>query len=364
MATNKSPALSQTHLTSDAFTPNKNLINESGLLNDTFIESDFGELKDDQKVIEKTLNYLINFNPNDKFRKCRQTNKTNASKISPRADVPDTVSEDLKSLTDINDLHPGVLLDLLKKVNSLNKKLLQNYKHLNEKYLKLENNLKDSLNKPCKNPPAPSLSTLQPYCSTPAPINSNTESNKYFEKINEQLQMKVDSLEQARNENKLLCSGKFIEDLTKTDSNSNFCESVFQKFKSLDDTINKTELRSVYIFGKNRKSVIVECSSNFIKIKLLKLIKSMKPDDVYLSEFVTARRYKLFHRVRNIKKEHPAVIRSVYIRQGNIYYRLHSGSTFRCVKTDNDVSLLEHFVLVNSEELINQENNTLAPQSQ
>ena len=229
--------------------------------------------------------------------------------------------------------------------------------------LKLESNLKESLNGQCEHPPQPLISTDPPHCSTPAPVYRTSESIKDFEKINEQLQLKVDSLEQARNENKLLCSGKFVEDLTKINTNLNVGRLVFQKFKSLDNSINEIDLQNVYIFGKNRKGIIIECSSSFIKIKLLKLIKSLKPDDLYLSEFLTARRYKLFQRVKNVKKENPSIIRSVYIRQGNIYYRLHSDSSYKCVKTDKDVLLLEHNVQVEFGEFSNRDNTTRERQS-
>ena len=55
--------------------------------------------------------------------------------------VPDNITETAKSFTNINDLHPGILLEYLTKVNSLNKKLLNHCDNLTKKYDQLNEKL-------------------------------------------------------------------------------------------------------------------------------------------------------------------------------------------------------------------------------
>ena len=92
---------------------------------DVFWEDiDVDSLKDEQSKIESTLNFLLNYNCTKKKvgrpSKSESSNKPDKQTLQ----IPDTVSDELKSFTDINVLHPGVLLDYLKKINNFNKKIL------------------------------------------------------------------------------------------------------------------------------------------------------------------------------------------------------------------------------------------------
>ena len=60
--------------------------------------------------------------------------------------IPDTVRPDLKSLVNISELHRGILLDYLIKVNTLNTKHLNNFELLNKKCNELNDTIKDSTN--------------------------------------------------------------------------------------------------------------------------------------------------------------------------------------------------------------------------
>ena len=84
-------------------------------------------MNDEQANIDKSLNFLINYKPDKKVR-------TRGKSIKGQLEIPSIVSQDLIDITDINDLHAGVLLDYLKKVNIFNKKLLANINLLSSKY--------------------------------------------------------------------------------------------------------------------------------------------------------------------------------------------------------------------------------------
>ena len=104
---------------------------------DNQFEFNFESLKEDQIVIDKTLNFLVNFNPTKRGRGRPPNKKINkdlstfdASASSNVNDIPDTVSENLKTITIKNDLYAGILLDNLKKVHCLNKKLFAGFERL------------------------------------------------------------------------------------------------------------------------------------------------------------------------------------------------------------------------------------------
>ena len=75
-------------------------------------------LKSEQKKIDTNINFLLNYNP--KKKKAGRPPKTDSTNTNVQ--FPASVSDKFKSIVDINDLHPGVLLDYLIKVNNFNKK--------------------------------------------------------------------------------------------------------------------------------------------------------------------------------------------------------------------------------------------------
>ena len=81
---------------------------------------------------------------NYKCTKNQSSRTTKNSQNCNKLKVPAAVSESYKSITDISDIHAGVLLDYLSKVCSLNKKLISNYESLNHKYSELNDRIKNT----------------------------------------------------------------------------------------------------------------------------------------------------------------------------------------------------------------------------
>ena len=109
---------SQSKSTSHNQTPG-NTESDCELLNEETILS---ELKNDQLVIDATEKFLLNF----KFQK-RIRGRPKAGAVGATPELPETVNENLRSITDINDLHAGLLLDYIVKLNKFNKRLLSNF---------------------------------------------------------------------------------------------------------------------------------------------------------------------------------------------------------------------------------------------
>ena len=124
--------------------------------------------------------------------------------------VPDNVSESLKTILDVNDLHAGVLLDYLTKVSRLNKKLIDHVQNLNDKLCVLSEKIdsNESVEPVTRN------STHDPVavnhrCSTLS-ADVIASSNQNNDVCNNELSFKLDDLEQKSNSNVLLCKGEII----------------------------------------------------------------------------------------------------------------------------------------------------------
>ena len=89
--------------------------------------------RSEQSKINAGLNFLLNFDPTK--RKQGRPPKDIEGKVKQ---IPESINPNLRAFTNINELHPGVLIDHLVRVNSLNQKILNSFNALNEKYQELD----------------------------------------------------------------------------------------------------------------------------------------------------------------------------------------------------------------------------------
>ena len=103
------------------------------VFDDNESESDFSitDIKNEQKIIDSTLKHLLNSPVPIKPKRGRPPSKQNKQEANSK--LPDTISETLKSVENIKDLHGGILLDYLIKINKLNKVLVNKLDILNNK---------------------------------------------------------------------------------------------------------------------------------------------------------------------------------------------------------------------------------------
>ena len=80
----------------------------------------------------------------------------------------------------------------------------------------------------------------------------------------------------------------------------------------------------VGLFGKERKSLKIECSNPSTRIYLLKQARIRRPTGLFLSEFLTPAKNSVFYNLRQLRKQYPDRFKSVFTRGGNVYYRLSS----------------------------------------
>ena len=194
-------------------------------------EFDYSELEKEQEVIDKGLNFLLNFKHKKPVGRPSKTNSTETSSLK----VPDFVNPTLKSITNINELHPGVLLDYLVKINTFNKKILQHCNDLNIKVKTLSDKVDDNYKIHDNIPPNLNISTQPRPSSQP-----NEEITATIDK-SEHLELKLDALEQKSLSNVLTCSGDFVGDVcdigastsTTSGNNRNLMTAFTDKLKLL-----------------------------------------------------------------------------------------------------------------------------------
>ena len=68
--------------------------------------------------------------------------------------------------------------------------------------------------------------------------------------------------------------------------------------------------------GKDKKHIKLKLSSNFVKVKLFKLIKSKKPSGIFINEYLTKTRSALLYKLRLFKRSNLDKIESVYSFNG------------------------------------------------
>ena len=155
---------------------------------------------------------------------------------------------------------------------------------------------------------------------TPIPIEQNT----VLEGVNNRLER----IEQNLNSNTLICRGPTIERLitesaTRESANlerlkGRICEAV------CGDEVTAVDVRDlqVSLYGRDKKSVRLSCTNAGSKIHLLKQARKKKPEGLFVNEFLTSNKLKLYKNLRQLKALHPNKIKAVFTRNGNIFYTL------------------------------------------
>ena len=85
---------------------------------ETVNDLDFTNLRGDQETIDSTLKFLLNYNVHKKKRGRPAFNTNEEKNVPDRLTVPDSVNDSLKTITNVSQLHAGVLIDYLIKSNN------------------------------------------------------------------------------------------------------------------------------------------------------------------------------------------------------------------------------------------------------
>ena len=309
-------------------------------------EIDIDGLSENQSRIDSVLKFLLHYNCPKKNvgRPKKQAGKavkdlnviTDASREKEQDFAfPDGVSENMKNLTDIRDVHPGVLLDYLVKLNDFNKKILQSVGTLHKKCNELATKLCAVSTSEATNDRLPLPQTVQAQ-SRPAFDVASSERSKEVE-----LESRVDAIEQRSKSNILLCSGAIISEVIGADSGDLENKVISCVGRSLPNTTEDGDIVKVSIYGKKKTHVKIECSSASVKKRIIASARHSKPVDIYFTEFLTKYRNQMLFSLRSLKSKFRDKISAVYTQDGNLFYKLHGDDGFKSVRNPMDVTMLE-----------------------
>ena len=317
-------------------TPKSSQSNSSILIDDICSdEFDIENLRSEQDKTDNILHFLLNFNCQK-----RKPGRPKASESNINYDkVPPSVKDSLRTVTNINELHGGVLLDYLTKINKFNKTLLDALNQLNNKYSILLNKLESSNN-------TPNVIVTSP--SSPKPSLNNSEATDKIKALsdeNKDLQQKIDSLDQRILSSTVLCSGNKVDEIiSSTEADNDKINKVFDQITGLAPGVVNSDIQNISIIGKDKKHFKIVCNNINIKNKILSEARHKKLDNIYFSEFLTPLRNKLFYELRQIKRKYPDKVKSIYTRNGNIFYKLVNDDNQKLIRSMENITELTIFL--------------------
>ena len=131
---------------------------------------------------------------------------------------------------------------------------------------------------------------------------------------------RLEKLKQTANQNTLVCRGPEVESIIKEAEEDgrlsperlkgDLCTSICGESAT---NINMSEVR-VTVFGRAKKAVKVECPNLTSKVQIIKKARERKPQGLYVNEFLTEAKLKLFLKARALKKLHPSKLKSVFTK--------------------------------------------------
>ena len=342
------------HNEEEARSVGNNVGEEAGNLEfeDSLEDIDLEDLNENQLRIDSVLKFLLTYNPPKKaVGRPRKTNGNNANNVnssglndessfSSQCVVPEEWRDKISKINSMQDLNPGLLMDYLVRLNEFNKKVLQSVGVLHKKLNELKRKQSDT----------PSTANV-PNVSTPLAGNGIVHPTENEGRIGRSdnvgdLETRVDAIEQKSNANIFLCSGSVIKDVIETVNNDPNNNNLKDKLTSaienaLPSTVQANDIIRVSPHGKQKTHVKVVCSSSEVRKRLIAAARRRKPENIYFSEFLTNYRNGLFYSLRSLRNRFREKISSVYIRDGNIFYKLNDTSGFKTVRTPRDITALK-----------------------
>ena len=198
------------------------------------------------------------------------------------------------------------IVECLNKLNSQNKKLLECVQSLSA-------NVTNIANKECN-------------CAEAGRADQVLKDQK---PINIAITDRLEKIEQNLNSNVLICRGPGVGELVsevKTGSTVNYeglkgnlCRAI------CGDDVTGIDIGNLQLtlFGHEKKALKIDCANSSSKVHIVKQARQKKPSGIYISEFLTKTNLKIHANLRKLKKLHPRKIKSVYTKDGNVFYRLH-----------------------------------------
>ena len=158
-----------------------------------------------------------------------------------------------------------------------------------------------------------------------------------------QISDRLERIEQSINSNILVCSGPGVPDLIKevrTDSSVNFDRLKGNLCTAIcGEEVTEIDIKNlrVFLFGRERKSLKIECANSSSKLHIIKQARRKRPKGIYISEFLSKPKLQTLNNLKNLKKLHPNKVKSVFTKEGNIFYTLQGIDKPVLVRSNQDL---------------------------
>ena len=203
-----------------------------------------------------------------------------------------------------NNISYDTVIECLKKLNEQSKNLLKCVQVL---YDKIERN---------------SVGTV-----------TNTPNEEAPKTVLEGVSKSLEKIENNLNSNILFCRGPTVESLIADNTNETTPPNL-ERLKgkvcraAFGDEVTGVDISNVNIslLGRERKFIKLDCRIPSSKLHLLKQARKNKPQCIYVSEFLMKTKLTIFYNLRQLKKQYPTKIKSVFAKGGNIFYKLQNSS--------------------------------------
>ena len=97
------------------------------------------------------------------------------------------------------------------------------------------------------------------------------------------------------------------------------------------------EISDVKVYGRDLKFIRIQMSNIGNKKELIINLKKLRPDNIYISEFLVQSKLKLYHQLRIHAKSNRNKILRIFTRNGNIMYIDAVDNEIKLVNSENDI---------------------------
>ena len=275
------------------------------------------DLRVEQESIDKLIDSLLGFNPtsSNALLRQRRDSESAASPTPVRGRGPGrprgTKTSSTRTPSSPSPLVPenslSAVVECLNKLNVQNKRILNFVEVISE-------NVK---------------SVNATAVQSESPIETSVSSAPQQQAINN-VNDRLEKIEQNININTLICRGTAVEDLLKASPSGeplnlerlkgDICKT------ACGDSVTGIDIANmrISVFGKDKKCLKINCANSTSKLHLIRQARLRKPEGFYVSEFLTTAKLKVFHNLRALKKQHPTRIKAVFTRGGNVLYTLQN----------------------------------------
>ena len=303
-------------------------------------DSTVSDLKEKQRAIDGMISNLLNFNPvplmNGELQKRKSVGNISADATSSTSSSPSSQAKKPRGPGRPPKVNvPPASLVVPRPAQGIPlDSIIECLKEIHDQSKKLLNFVEVLANK------------VESHITTENPTLTNSENSVPAEQptVLEDVNNRLEKLEQNLNSNTLICRGPEVEKLV-SDSSSGEATNLELLKGKLCDAICGEEVASVDVrdlrvslYGRDRKCVRLSCANPASKIHLIRKARERRPEGVFVNKFLTSNKLKIYRGLRQLKVQHPTKIKAVFTRNGNVLYSLHDTNQVINVSSVDDLS--------------------------